>query len=178
MKENFLSILIILSNLLLINSQDSTTPSNNTGPTPQQIAQIMAMNKTCVPTPIGINYLSKFQPDCKKLNKYPIEDFELRCCELEFQEKENSSAPLRRGCMAFLANYIDNDIYEDMIDNIKRGKQDKMQTYSVFLGKTAYDQFVGFLKNNTKYNVYKFDCSFQYILTKFCMVFLLTALML
>ena len=83
------------------------------------------------------------QVGCQNLLPY-TNLLNLTCCEIDFQEKENSSAPRRHGCMAFLKNYIDNDRYEDIIDWIERGKEDKFEEYSVFLGKTAYDNFKGF----------------------------------
>ena len=194
----FVKVFFILSNLLYINSQDSTgsdstlipstnpqdsssngnVPSgNSTNPSAQQTAMIMAYKDICVPTPMAIDVLSQFQDDCTKLNKYPTNESEFYCCRLEFQEKENSSAPLRKGCMAFLTNYVDNDRYEDIIDYIERGKQDQIKQYSIFLGKTASEQFDGFLKNRTKYKVNKFDCSFKYIMTKFFMMLVLIILL-
>ena len=168
--KNFL--LLFLSNILFINSQNNTTDNNSTtnqtqDPYAQQKNMIMAYKNTCFPSPIGIDILSAFQDDCTKLDKFPTNESEFYCCSLEFQEKENKSAPVRKGCMAFLTNYIDNDRYEDIIDYIERGKQDQMKTYSIFLGKTLSEQFDGFLKNRTKYKVNKFDCSFKYIVMKF-----------
>ena len=182
--NNFL-IFVFLSNLCFIYSQNNTTNTTNGNsttfpvqdPQAQQMAMIMAYRNICVPTPIGIDYLSPFQDDCTKLEKYPSNESEFYCCRLEFQEKKNASAPVRKGCMAFLTNYIDNDRYEDIIDYIERGKQDQMKTYSIFLGKSASEQFDGFLKNRTKYKVNIFDCSFKYIATKFFIMFSLIVLL-
>ncbi len=69
--------------------------------------------------------------------------------------------------MAFLTSYIDNDRYEDIIDWIERGKEDKFEQYSVFLGKTAYDNFKGFIKNETKHELYKLDCFTKFISMKY-----------
>ena len=75
--------------------------------------------------------------------------------------------------MAFLKNYIDNDRYEDIIDWIERGKEDKFEEYSVFLGKTAYDNFKGFIKNETKHELYKLDCFSKFISLKYFLLVLL-----
>ena len=179
--KNFL-VLLLLSNLLFVNSQNNSQSDNPTtnpaqDPYAQQMAMIMSFRNICVPTPIAIDYLSAVQDDCTKLDKYPTNESEFYCCRLEFQEKKNKSAPVRKGCMAFLTNYIDNDRYEDIIDFIERGKQDQMKTYSIFLGKSASEQFDGFLKNRTKYKVNKFDCSFKYIMTKFLIMYTLIVLL-
>ena len=124
----------------------------------------------CYPIPIGINVTQiaqyQLQLGCNNLLPY-TNLLNLTCCEIDFQEKENSSAPRRRGCMAFLTSYIDNDRYEDIIDWIERGKEDKFEQYSVFLGKTAYDNFKGFIKNETKHELYKLDCFTKFISMKY-----------
>ena len=124
----------------------------------------------CYPIPIGINVTQiaqyQLQLGCQNLLPY-TNLLNLTCCEIDFQEKENSSAPRRHGCMAFLKNYIDNDRYEDIIDWIERGKEDKFEQYSVFLGKTAYDNFKGFIKNETKHELYKLDCFTKFISMKY-----------
>ena len=155
---------------------NTTNPANTTnGTTPEinQTQMIMQYKDICMPTPIGIDLLSPLQPNCSKLINYPTEDAQFYCCELDFQEKKNKSAPRRRGCMAVLTNYVDNDRYEDMIDYIERGKLDQIQTYSIFLGKTAAMGFTDFIKNKTKYNVYKFDCFSGYYKTNIFMIFTL-----
>ena len=68
----------------------------------------------CYPITFGLNMLSEQQPDCRALSPY-TKELDLRCCELDFQEK-NKPDTRRRGCMAFLGNYIDDDRYEDIID--------------------------------------------------------------
>ena len=124
----------------------------------------------CYPIPIGINVTQiaqyQLQLGCNNLLPY-TNLLNLTCCEIDFQEKENSSAPRRHGCMAFLTSYIDNDRYEDIIDWIERGKEDKFEQYSVFLGKTAYDNFKGFIKNETKHELYKLDCFTKFISMKY-----------
>ena len=129
----------------------------------------------CYPVPLALNEqlaLYQLQLGCQSL--YPYSQLaEFSCCEIEFQEKENSSAPRRHGCMAFLKSYIDNDRYEDIIDWIERGKEDNFETYSVFLGKTAYDMFQGFIKNETKHDVYKLDCFSKFISNKYLFSFIL-----
>ena len=124
----------------------------------------------CYPIPIGINVTQiaqyQLQLGCNNLLPY-TNLLNLTCCEIDFQEKENSSAPRRHGCMAILTNYIDNDRYEDIIDWIERGKEDKFEQYSVFLGKTAYDNFKGFIKNETKHELYKLDCFTKFISMKY-----------
>ena len=60
-----------------------------------------------------------------------------------------------------------------MIDYLERGKLDQIQTYSIFLGRNASAQFANFIKNKTKYNVYKFDCISKYISMKYYMIFAL-----
>ena len=151
-----ISVFYFLSFLLIINCQNTTNQSTAPTPTPEQI--IGLYGNICVPTPIGIDVLSAVQDDCSKLQKYPTNESEFYCCRLEFQERKNKSAPLRKGCMAFLTNYVDNDRYEDIIDYIERGKMDQITQYSIFLGQSASMQFTNFIKNKTKYNVYKFDC--------------------
>ena len=130
----------------------------------------------CYPIPIGVNttQLAQYQLQVGCQNLLPYTNLlNLTCCEIDFQEKENSSAPRRHGCMAFLKNYIDNDRYEDIIDWIERGKEDKFEEYSVFLGKTAYDNFKGFIKNETKHELYKLDCFSKFISLKYFLLVLL-----
>ena len=122
----------------------------------------------CYPVPLALNeQLAAYQLSigCQSLYSY-TQEVELTCCEIDFQEKDNSSAPRRHGCMAFLKSYIDDDRYEDIIDWIERGKEDNFESYSVFLGKTVYDMFQGFIKNETKHNLYKLDCFSKYISQK------------
>ena len=130
----------------------------------------------CYPIPIGINYSLipsiQLPIGCQNLLPYTNE-LNLTCCEIDFQEKENSSALRMHGCMAFLKNYIDNDRYEDIIDWIERGKGDKFENYSVFLGKTAYYNFKGFIKNEKKYTLYKLDCFMKFISLKYALFGLL-----
>ena len=145
---------IILFLLLKIDCQNNST--NSTTPTPEQI--IAMYGNICMPTPLGIDVLSAVQSDCSKLEKYPTNESEFYCCDIEFQEKKSKSAPVRKGCMAILTNYVDNDRYEDWIDYLEKGKMEKITEYSIFLGKTASSQFANFIKNRTKYNVHKFDC--------------------
>ena len=135
--------------------------------TPQ--TQIPINISACYPIPLGLNeQLSQYQLQmgCRNLLSF-TEELDFRCCELEFQEKKNSSAPRKHGCMAFLSNHIDNDRYEDIIDWIERGKLDKFIEYTYFCGKTIHDNFVDFIKNETKYEVYKLDCFTNYIFLKY-----------
>ena len=171
---------LFASNLLFINTQgnnETETSIVTSDPNAERMAEIMKYKNICVPTPIGIDYLSSFQEDCSKLAKYPTNESEFYCCRLEFQEKKNSSAPVRKGCIAILTNYVDKDRYEDIIDYIEMGKQEKIEQYSIFLGKTASEQFAGFVKNRTKYKVNTFDCSYKYIMMKSIMMFLLSILL-
>ena len=109
---------------------------------------------------------------------YP-EMLDLRCCELEYQQKENYSALRYYGCMSFLSNYIDNDRYEDIIDWIERGKLDKYEYYNIFLGKTIYNMshVYPLMKNETEYKVFKLDCFSQFIFIKNFIVFFFILLM-
>ena len=116
---------------------------------------------------MAFDLLSPYQPDCRALQAYPTNESKFYCCEIEFQEKKNTSAPKRRGCMSILTNYIDKDRYEDMIDYLKRGKLDLFQPYAIFLGPSAYSQFSNFIPNNTKHNVYKFDCNSKILGVKY-----------
>ena len=122
----------------------------------------------CYPITFGLNMLSEQQPDCRALSPYTNE-LDLRCCELDFQEK-NKPDTRRRGCMAFLGNYIDDDRYEDIIDWIERGKYDKFTEYTLFLGYSGYMNFTRYgelVKNKTKYEVFKFDCFGEFFKNKF-----------
>ena len=152
------------------NNSSNTTESNRT-------ALINQYRNTCMITPMAFDLLSSEQPDCRTLQKFNSTENDFYCCEVEFQEKKNSSAPRRRGCWGILTNYIDNDRYEDMIDYLKRGKLDKLQQYSIFLGRNASAQFANFITNNTKHNVYKFDCFSKYISIKYYMIFALLYLL-
>ena len=115
------------------NNSSNTTESNRT-------ALINQYRNTCMITPMAFDLLSSEQPDCRALQKFNSTENDFHCCEVEFQEKKNASAPRRRGCWGILTNYIDNDRYLDIIDWIERGKVDRFTTYSVFLGKTAHLQ--------------------------------------
>ena len=174
----YISIYFILSSLFFvtINCQgngtdgNATNATNTTTPSINQTQLIMQYKDICMPTPMGIDYLSPLQPNCSTLTNYPTEDAKFYCCELDFQEKKNKSAPRRRGCLAVLTNYVDNDRYEDIIDYIEKGKMDQIQQYSIFLGKTASMAFTGFIKNKTKYDVYKFDCFSGYYKTNLFLI--------
>ena len=109
---------------------------------------------------------------------YP-EMLNLRCCELQYQQKENSSAPRYHGCMSFLSNYIINDRYEDIIDWIERGKLDKYEFYNIFWGKTIYNMshVYPLMKNENEYEVFKLDCFSQFIFIKNFIVFVFILLM-
>ena len=168
----FAKYFLIFVFFLLLNSVKSQ--NNGTELTEEQIKALIQQYKDiCVPTPMAFSLLSNYQPDCRKLIPYPSNETKFYCCEIEFQEKKNTSAPKRRGCWAILTNYIDHDRYEDMIDYLERGKLDQIQTYSIFLGRNASAQFANFIKNKTKYNVYKFDCISKYISMKYYMIFAL-----
>ena len=179
--KNFMFILFI-SFLIYVNCQDSDSTESDTtvstlSPEEQYRQFIQMYGNVCMPTPQGIDLLSSIQTDCRSLYIPSTNDTQFYCCELDFQEKKNKSASARHGCMAFLKNYIDNDRYEDIIDYIERGKQDKIEEYSVFLGKTLASQFTGFLKNKTKYKVNKLDCFSIYILTNYIFMFVLIFLL-
>ena len=120
--KNFVLIFFI-SFFLFVNCQNNTTEDNSTQAM-DPMTFIQTYQGVCVPIPLGIDILSQFQPNCTSLFIPSQNDTQFHCCEIEFQEKKNKSAPVRHGCMAVLKNYVDNDRYEDMIDYIKRGKQD------------------------------------------------------
>ena len=170
--KNF-DIIIFISFLLFMNCQNNTTEDNSTQAMDPMVF-ISTYKDVCVPIPLGIDVLSSFQPKCNELYIPSQNDTQFHCCEIEFQEKKNKSAPIRRGCMAILQNYVDNDRYEDIIDYIKRGKQDKIEEYSIFLGRTYAQYFQGFLKNKTKYDVYKFDCFSTYNAANLILIFVLS----
>ena len=136
----------------------------------QQLPNITPNISLCYPVPLGLNYLSEYQLQmgCKSLLPYTNE-VNLRCCELEFEEKKRKTK--KHGCMAFLTNYIDNDRYLDIIDWIERGKVDRFTTYSIFLGKTAHDLFTGLITNNTESTVNKLDCFSKFISMKYFIYF-------
>ena len=133
----------------------------------QQLPNITPNISVCYPVPLGLDYLGEIQLQmgCQSLLPYTNE-VDLRCCELEFEKKKGSTGR-RHGCMAFLTSYIDNNRYQDIIDWIERGKEDRFESYSVFLGKTAYDLFQGFIDNNTKHTLYKLDCFSRIITMKY-----------
>ena len=168
--KNFVLIFFI-SFFLFVNCQNNTTEDSSTQAAMDPMEFINTYKGVCVPNPLGIDILSQFQPNCTSLYIPSQNDTQFHCCEIEFQEKKNKSAPVRHGCMAVLKNYVDNDRYEDMIDYIKRGKQDKIEEYSIFLGRTYAQYFQGFLKNKTKYDVYKFDCFSAYQATNLILIF-------
>ena len=82
--------------------------------------------------------------------------------------------------MSFLANYIDNDRYEDIIDWIERGKLDNYEYYNIFLGQTVYNMSHMFplVKNETEYELFKLDCFSQFILIKNAIAFIFILLVL
>ncbi len=180
MLVQYLSIFIIFQFFNFIKSQNnatnSTNPTNQTNPTPTPEQLVKMYKDICMPTPIAFDLLSPYQPDCRALQTFPSNETKFYCCEVEFQQKKNASAPKRRGCISILTNYIDNDRYEDFIDYIERGKIDLIRQYSIFLGKSAYEQFEGFIPNNTKNNVYKFDCISKYLNTKYYVILTLVYL--
>ena len=131
----------------------------------------------CAPVPASL-YIEQFaqlqlQTGCRSLDLPYQGILDLRCCELEFKEKKNSSAPRIHGCMSFLSNYIDNDRYEDIIDWVERGKLDKFQRYTIFLGKTGYDVWrqLELIKNETEYEFYKLDCFSRKIFYNYMFLF-------
>ena len=138
----------------------------------------------CLPVAAGLQLeplsIFQLQQGCQSLILPYPEMLDLRCCELEYQQKENSSAPRYHGCMSFLANYIDNDRYEDIIDWIERGKLDKYIYYNIFLGQTVYNMSHMFplVKNETEYEVFKLDCFSQFILIKNAIAFIFILLVL
>ena len=139
------------------------------------ITQLIGM---CVPSALAVQVESisqiQLQKGCQSLTLPYPEMLELRCCELEYQKKNNDSAPRYHGCMSFLSNYIDNDRYEDIIDWIERGKFDKFNYYNIFLGQTVYNMSVLFplVENETKYEVFKLDCLSEYIFHKYYSFFI------
>ena len=154
--------------LIFINCQ-----GNGTEFTPEQLELYNTYKNICLPIPQGIDYADILQQDCRHLQKYPTNESEFYCCEVEFQEKKNKSAPVRHGCLAVLTNYIDNDRYEDWIDYIERGKLEQIQQYSIFLGRNASALWANFIKNRTKHKVFKFDCFSRYIIPKISLLFAL-----
>ena len=131
----------------------------------------------CAPVPAAV-YIEQFaklqlQTGCRELGIPYQGILDLRCCEIEFQEKKNASAPRIHGCMSFLTNYIDNDRYEDIVDWIKRGKLDNFQRYTIFLGKTGYDTWrqLELIKNETEYEFYKLDCLSRNIFCNYLLLF-------
>ena len=163
-------------------SAPTTTPSEQpSGLTPEQV--IKACQQMCMPIPqcIDMQLFDRIPGyNCRSLAPYPnSRNISMKCCEIEFKEEENATAPTRHGCLAILPNYIDNDRYEDIIDWIERGKADKIEEYTVFLGKTAHDAFLGFIKNETDYEVYKLDCLTKYLtFTKFFILSILAVVLL
>ena len=163
------SFFIVFSIFLMINSQEDMNMT-------QMLEYFEMFRNTCLPTPDGITYSQYLQQDCRHLEKYPSNESEFYCCEVEFYEKKNQSDH-RKGCLAVLTNYIDNDRYEDWIDYIQRGKLEQIQQYSIFLGRNASARWTNFIKNRTKYKVLKFDCNSKYIISKDYFVLLLTILL-
>ena len=173
-----------------INTQQQTQlpselPASQVPQQPQQptLEQIIAMcQQICMPIPqcIDMNLFERIEGyDCKSLLPYPnTENMTFRCCEIEFHEEKNSSAPLRHGCLGILPNYIDDNRYEDIIDWIERGKADKIEEYTVYLGKTAHDAYLGFIKNETEYIVNKLDCLTKFIFPKYFIISILGILLL
>ena len=145
---------------------------------------ITVLMANCLPVAVGLQNEAiaqyQLQKGCQSLELPYREMLDLRCCEVEYQEKENSSAPRYHGCMSFLSNYIDNDRYEDIIDWIERGKLDKYEYYNIFLGKTVYNMSHQYplVKNETKYELFKLDCFSEFIFLKNVIVFALILLML
>ena len=163
------SLLIVFAIFLMINSQEGMNES--------QIMELFYLYRnTCLPTPDGITYSAYLNQDCRHLEKYPTNESEFYCCEVEFYEKKNESDH-RKGCLAVLTNYIDNDRYEDWIDYIQRGKLEQIQQYSIFLGRNASARWTNFVKNRTKYKVLKFDCYSKYVISKNYFVLFLTVLL-
>ena len=65
-----------------------------------------------------------------------------------------------------------------LFDWIERGKADKFEQYSIYLGKAVHDAYLNFIKNETDYEVYKFDCSTKYINPKYFIFYILIVLLL
>ena len=164
------SFITFFAMFLMINSQFNLT--NQT----QLMELFQRYSNTCLPIPQGIEYSSVLNQDCRHLEKYPSNESDFYCCEVEFYEKKNTSDH-RKGCLAVLTNYIDNDRYEDWIDYIEKGKMDQIQLYSIFLGPTPFSLWSNFIKNRTKYKVLKFDCNSKYVISKNYVVLLLTVLL-
>ena len=167
MYAKYIHVVILISIFTFITSQNNTDNTNSA-----LIGEIMKLMDTCLPMSAGIDYLSKIQTDCRKLKPYENIYYNFTCCEIEFKERDNSSAEVRRGCMGIIPTYIDNDRYEDWMDWIENGKMDKIQEYAIFLGPNNSQYFNGFLKNRTKYDVHKFDCFSRYIKSKQFLSFL------
>ena len=156
-------------------------PEQPSGLTPEQVIQ--ACQRMCMPIPqcIDMQLFDRIPGyNCRSLAPYPnSRNQTFKCCEIEFKEEENATAPTRHGRLAILPNYIENDRYEDIIDWIERGKADKIEEYTVFLGKMAHDAFLGFIKNETDYEVYKLDCLTKYLtITKYIMLSILALILL
>ena len=180
--------IIIFSLFTLLNCQNETssttlnsnqTDTNETAqdPAAQQMALIQQYKDICMPIPIGFTLLSEYQDDCRKLQMYPNDEYKFKCCRIEYQEK-NKPQTRKNGCMGIIPSYINNNRYEDWIDYIKRGKLEKIQAYSIFLGPTNAQYFQNFLRNRTKHEVFKFDCLSSFIKNKIYALFLLVGLFL
>ena len=178
-----LLIFVLLYNLSTTqSSNDTTQPSNDTTqpttnqtdtPTMNPMDVIKQYKDICMPTPIEAEQLSRLQPDCRALTPYPSNDTKFYCCELDFQEKKNTSAPRRRGCISIMYNYVENNRYEDVIDFIEKGRIEQIQQYGILLGRKAAAEFSTFIKNRTKYKVYKFDCFSTHFNINFFMLLIL-----
>ena len=163
------SLITFFAMFLMNNSQENMNET--------EIMGMLNMYKNiCIPTPDGITFSQYLQQDCRHLDKYPTNESEFYCCDVEFYEKKNQSDH-RKGCLAVLTNYIDNDRYEDWIDYIERGKLEQIQQYSINLGRNASARWANFVKNRTKYKVLKFDCYSKYVISKNYFVLLLTVLL-
>ena len=71
---------------------------------------ITVLMANCLPVAVGLQNEAiaqyQLQKGCQSLELPYREMLDLKCCEVEYQEKENSSAPRYHGCMSFLSNYI------------------------------------------------------------------------
>jgi hypothetical protein len=70
---------------------------------------ITVLMANCLPVAVGLQNEAiaqyQLQKGCQSLELPYREMLDLRCCEVEYQEKENSSAPRYHGCMSFLSNF-------------------------------------------------------------------------
>lgn len=100
--------------------------------------------------------------DCMALNNFPdvptelLGDVPFHRCYLEYTKK-NSDAT-KKFCVSFMRNYIDNHRFEDIVDFIERGKQDKLLEYALLIGNGATQCFAGLVEKEEEYTDVILDC--------------------